>query len=57
HPLTCLTALTRHEKSRLLENRVVMARELLSEPAKLDLAEVPPGRVRGILKEAEGLCG
>lgn len=57
HPLTCLTSLTRHEKSRLLENRVVMARELLSEPAKLDLAEVPPGRARGILKEAEGLCG
>jgi len=57
HPLTCLTSLTRHEKSRLLENRVVMARELLAEPTKLDLADVSPGRVRGILKEAEGLCG
>lgn len=57
HPLTCLTSLTRHEKSRFLENRVVLARELLNEPAKLDLAEISPGRVRGILKEAEGLCG
>ncbi len=57
HPLTCLTSLTRHEKNRFLENRVVMARELLAEPTKLDLAEISPGRVRGILKEAEGLCG
>ncbi len=57
HPLTCLTSLTRHEKNKLLDQRVVLARELLQEPVKLDIADITPGRVRGILKEAEGLCG
>ncbi|MBK9337333.1 MAG: ATPase [Lewinellaceae bacterium] len=57
HPLTCLTSLTRHEKNKLLDQRVVLARELLQEPEKLDIAGIAPGRVRGILKEAEGLCG
>lgn len=56
HPLTCLTTLTHHEKNDLLNQRVVLARELLEEPRKLQLAEIVPSRVRGILKEAAGLC-
>lgn len=56
HPLTCLTTLTRHEKADLLDQRIVLAQELLQDPQKLDIAEVRGSRVRAILKEAEGLC-
>lgn len=56
HPLTCLSTLTRHEKADLLDQRIVLAQELLQDPQKLDIAKVPGSRMRAILKEAEGLC-
>ncbi len=56
HPLTCLTTLTRQEKDHLLENKTVLTRDLLQQPELLDIARISPGRVKGILKEAEQLC-
>lgn len=56
HPLTCLTTLTRQEKELLLEHKTVLTRDLLEHPELLDLARITPGRVKGILQEAEQLC-
>ena len=56
HPLTCLTALTRHEKDALLERKIVLARDLLLVPEHLQDLRVPAGRMQGILDEAEKLC-
>lgn len=56
HPLSCLTTLTRREKEMLLENKIVLARELLANPAILDILHLAPTRKRGVLEEAEQLC-
>lgn len=56
HPLTCLTTLTTQEKNLLLEQRIVLARDLIRNPKVLKQAEVPARRIRGIIDEAELLC-
>lgn len=56
HPLTCLTTLTSHEKEALLQQNTVLARDLPDHPELLTAAGVSPGRIRGILEEAEQLC-
>lgn len=56
HPLTCLTTLTIREKDLLLQNKLVLARDLLANPNALSAIQVAPGRVKGILQEAEQLC-
>ncbi len=56
HPLSCLTTLTRREKEMLLENKIVLTRELLANPAILDILRLAPTRKRGVLEEAEQLC-
>lgn len=56
HPLTCLTTLTRREKEHLLENKVVLTKDLLANPAVLEPLHLAPPRVKGVLEEAEQLC-
>lgn len=56
HPLSCLTTLTRREKESLLENKIVLTKELLAHPDMLDMIRLAPARKRGVLEEAEQLC-
>lgn len=56
HPLSCLTTLTRREKELLLENKIVLTKELLAHPDMLDMIRLAPARKRGVLEEAEQLC-
>lgn len=56
HPLTCLTTLTRREKEQLLENKIVLTKDLLANPAALESLHLAPARMHGVLEEAEQLC-
>lgn len=56
HPLTCLTTLSRREKEQLLENKVVLTKDLLENPAVLEPLRLAQARMRGVLDEAEQLC-
>lgn len=56
HPITCLTTLSRAEKNRLLEKRIVLCREICQEPGLLDDLQVSATRKADILKEGRGLC-
>lgn len=56
HPLSCLTTLTRREKESLLENKIVLSKDLLANPDALDILHLSPTRKHGVLEEAEQLC-
>lgn len=53
HPLTCLTSLTKSEKQRLLENNIVLCRELVQDDQILREAGIKENRVKKITREAE----
>lgn len=56
HPLTCLTTLTESEKHRLLDNKIVLCRNV-SSPHLLQEYGVKPDRIPHVLEEARRLCG
>lgn len=56
HPLTCLTTLTESEKRRLLENRVVLCKDVQT-PHALTQFGIKPARIPQVLEEAKQLCG
>ncbi len=55
HPLTCLTSLNRRDKKTLLEEGIVLCRDLNAEV--LGLLHLPPNQVARILMECEGITG
>ena len=57
YPLTCLSTLTKAEKERLLEEGLVLARDLAEQPGALDKAFVRPPRTAKVLAELRQLCG
>ncbi|WP_242927200.1 restriction endonuclease [Pontibacter vulgaris] len=57
YPLTCLTSLTHTEKQQLLEQRLVLCKELLHNKQLLLLAGIKQNRLENILKEVRNLCG
>jgi len=57
HPITCLTTLTRAQKTQLLSKHIVLCKELLKkEGALLTIGLKPPAIVR-VMEEAKELCG
>jgi hypothetical protein len=56
YPLTCLTTLTKKEKQILLDNNIVLCREICSKPALLQLAHINGLRIENILEESLMLC-
>ena len=56
YPLTCLAALSRAEKQRLLGEGLVLVRDVLARPGALDQARVPAPRRARVLREAVDLC-
>ena len=56
HPITSLGSLSRKEKELLLQNNVVLCKELYLNPSLLKLAGIGPERENQIKAELEGLC-
>lgn len=56
HPLTCLTTLSDGEKHRLLEQKIVLCKHILS-PQVLRESGVRPDKIPGVIAEARDLCG
>ena len=56
YPVTCLTTLTRVEKQRLLDQRVVLCREILEQENLLSRLGIKAPRVNAILTETRQLC-
>lgn len=56
HPLTCLTSLTEGEKRRLLEQRIVLCRDVRAKHLLQEYG-VKPERIPQVLDEAQRLCG
>jgi hypothetical protein len=57
YPLTCLGSLTKAEKERLLQQGLVLVRDVLEHPEALHDALVKPPRFAPVLADAEALCG
>ncbi|AMM51915.1 ATPase [Rufibacter sp. DG15C] len=56
HPITSLTSLTHAEKQHLLEDKVVLCKELCQAPALLEDLGIGSDRLKRILREAHDLC-
>ncbi len=56
HPLTCLTSLSDTEKRRLLEQKIVLCKDIKT-PHVLREFGVKPERIPQVLEEARQLCG
>lgn len=57
YPLTCLSTITQAEKERLLEQGLVLARELLSAQKELEAALIRAPRLEHVRTEVRELCG
>ncbi|WP_244554571.1 restriction endonuclease [Pontibacter indicus] len=57
YPLTTLTTLTKAEKQRLLEMKIVLCSELLRHETLLLQAGLTEERARRVIKEVKDLCG
>jgi Holliday junction resolvase-like predicted endonuclease len=56
YPITCLTSLTRVEKQRLLDRKIVLCKEILNDKHLLETSGVKDTRIHSVIKEAEQLC-
>lgn len=56
YPLTCLTRLTRQEKRKLLQKKIVLCREICHHPQHLYGMNIPEVRIKDIIKEGNQLC-
>jgi len=56
YPVTCLTTLTKIEKQQLLENNVVLCKEICDNENHLNTIGVKPSRIKSILEEGHQLC-
>ncbi|MCX6312457.1 MAG: restriction endonuclease [Bacteroidetes bacterium] len=56
YPITCLTSLTKNEKRILLDNRIVLSKELCDNPNALVKAGITVSRIKTILDESNLLC-
>ncbi len=56
YPLTCLTTLTLKEKKLLLEQKILLCRDVCNRPDILRNLQIPESRVVKILHEGNQLC-
>lgn len=56
HPITCLTTIPQKDKRQLLENKVVLCRDVKKEPGILEKYGVNKDKVAKILEEINALC-
>lgn len=56
HPVTCLTTLSKKEKQVLLDNKVVLCREICIDHNILQKTGIHTARIQKVLNEASELC-
>lgn len=56
YPLTTLTTLTLNEKQLLLDKKIVLCKEICSNPGLLSIALIPAQRKKAIMNEVNILC-
>ena len=56
YPITCLTSLTKIEKQRLLDKKIVLCQEINHNQKLLEQIGVKASRINTILKETQRLC-
>lgn len=56
YPLTCLGSLTKAEKERLLDQGLLLARDVVEDPEALTRSLVRAPRITAVLEEANELC-
>ncbi len=56
HPITSLTTLTRREKNLIIENDIVMCKNLVENPELLNQIGIKRSKHKSILREAKELC-
>jgi hypothetical protein len=56
HPLTALTTLTKAEKTKLLDEGIVLCKEVYGNPGLLEKIGIPKARHKNILEDSEELC-
>jgi len=56
HPITCITSLTRAEKSQLLDKMIVMCKNLCATPNVLLEIGISEPRAKRIIEEANNIC-
>ncbi len=56
YPITCLTTLTKPEKQRLLDQKIVLCKEISDNEDYLVKAGVNPSRNKKVLEESNELC-
>lgn len=56
YPITCLTSLTKVEKQRLLDKKIVLCKELENNIKLLEEVGVKQARINTVLKETHQLC-
>ena len=57
HPLTALTTLTRAEKTKLLDEGIVLCKELHESPKLLEKIGIDKKRHKKVLEDSRELCG
>lgn len=56
YPITCLTTLTKKEKHVLLDNKIILCRQLCDDPSSLNKLELVESRKRQVMEEAKEVC-
>jgi hypothetical protein len=56
YPITCLTTLTKLEKQKLLENKIVLCKELNANKKQLSEIGMTDNRINNVFDESKKLC-
>ncbi len=56
HPMTVLTTLSANQRQQLLENHIVLCKEILEEPSVLGLIDIPEDKKKEVLEEIKAVC-
>jgi len=56
HPITVLTTLSDNQKQQLLENHIVLCKEIMEQPQVLDLIGILIDKKKGVLEEIKAVC-
>lgn len=57
YPITCLTTLSLAEKEHLLQEDLLLVKDILTHSSVLNTIGLSPNRIQNVLKEARELCG
>jgi hypothetical protein len=56
HPITCLTTLSKNEKRRLLEDKVILCQDIKRDQTSLKKQGISDQKIARIIEETGALC-